>query len=41
MKLKDKNLTLAQRDATAGLIFVLPFVLGLLLVFLPSLIKSI
>lgn len=41
MKLKDKKLTLVQRDAVAGLVFVLPFVIGLLIVFLPSLIKSI
>lgn len=41
MKLKDKKLTLVQRDAVAGLVFVLPFIIGLVIVFLPSLIKSI
>ena len=41
MKIKDKKLTLVQRDAVAGFAFVLPFVLGLFLVFMPSLIKSI
>lgn len=41
MKLRDKKLTLTQRDGLAGLIFVLPFILGLILVFLPSFIKSV
>lgn len=41
MKSNNKKLTLTQRDAIAGLVFVLPFIFGLVLVFLPSLIKSV
>lgn len=41
MKRMDRKLTLAQRDGIAGLVFILPLIIGLVLIFIPSFIKSI
>ncbi len=41
MKIKSKKRSLTSKRERAGWLFILPFVLGLLLIFLPSVIKTI
>ncbi len=41
MKLKDKKLTLVQKNSIAGLAFISPFIIGLMLIFLPSIVEAV
>lgn len=40
MKIMKRKLTLAEQRAFAGYMFILPFIAGLLIIFIPSMIKS-